>query len=41
MEKLSKFKKIFNRIYHQLFVENFDKKLNFEFPKRLFSLRYD
>ncbi len=33
MEKLSKFKKIFNRIYHQLFVENFDKKLNFEFPK--------
>ena len=33
MEKLSKFKKIFNRIYHQLFVENFDRKLNFEFPK--------
>jgi len=33
MEKLSKFKKIFNRIYHQLFVENFNKKLNFEFPK--------
>ena len=33
MEKLSKFKKIFNRIYHQLFVENFDKKLNFEFPR--------
>ena len=33
MEKLSKFKKVFNRIYHQLFVENFDKKLNFEFPK--------
>ena len=33
MEKLSKFKKIFNRIYHQLFVENFDKKLNFKFPK--------
>ena len=33
MEKLSKFKKIFNRIYHQLFVESFDKKLNFEFPK--------
>ena len=33
MEKLSKFKKIFNRIYHQLFVENFHKKLNFEFPK--------
>ena len=33
MEKLSKFKKVFNRIYHQLFVENFNKKLNFEFPK--------
>ena len=33
MEKLSKFKKVFNRIYHQLFVENFDKKLNFKFPK--------
>ena len=33
MKKLSKFKKIFNRIYHQLFVENFDKKLNFKFPK--------
>ena len=33
MEKLSKIKKIFNRIYHQLFVENFHKKLNFEFPK--------
>ena len=33
MEKLSKFKKIFNRIYHQLFVENFHKKLNFEFPR--------
>ena len=33
MEKLSKFKKVFNRIYHQLFVENFHKKLNFEFPK--------
>tara|TARA_B100000287_G_scaffold423221_1_gene466203 strand:- start:380 stop:1057 length:678 start_codon:yes stop_codon:yes gene_type:complete len=33
MEKLSKFKKVFNRIYHQLFVENFDKKLNFEFPR--------
>ena len=33
MEKLSKFKKVLNRVYHQLFVENFDKKLNFEFPK--------
>jgi len=33
MEKLSKFKKVFNGIYHQLFVENFDKKLNFEFPR--------
>ncbi len=33
MEKLSKFKKVFNRIYHQLFVENFNKKLNFEFPR--------
>ena len=33
MEKLSKFKKVLNRVYHQLFVENFDKKLNFEFPR--------
>ena len=36
MEKLSKSKKIFNKIYHFLFIERFNKKLNFNFPENFF-----
>ena len=36
MEKLSKPKKIFNKIYHFLFIERFSKKLKFNFPDNFF-----
>jgi len=36
MEKLNKFKKIVNRIYYILFVENFKKKIIFDFPNNFF-----
>lgn len=36
MEKLSKFKKNFNKIYYRLFIENFNKKLLYNFPKDYF-----
>ena len=36
MEKLSKTKKIFNKIYHYLFIERFNKKIKFNFPENFF-----
>jgi len=33
MEKLNRFKKIFNKFYYLFFVENFKEKLNYNFPK--------
>ena len=32
MEKLSKLNKIFNRLYYNLFIENFNKKIKYDFP---------
>ena len=32
MEKISKVKKIFNKLYYNIFVERFYKKLNYNFP---------
>lgn len=32
MEKLSKLNKIFNRLYYNLFIENFNKKIKYNFP---------
>lgn len=32
MEKLNRFKKIINKFYYQLFVENFSKKIQYNFP---------
>jgi len=39
MEKLNFFNLLINRIYYLLFVENFNKKLNFQFSENIF--RYD
>ena len=39
MEKLNPFKLLINRLYYILFVENFNKKLNFNFPPDIY--RYD
>ena len=36
MEKLSKFQRIFFRLYYFLFVERFNKKLEFDFKKNIF-----
>ena len=36
MEKLNNFNKILNRIYHNLFIESFNKKLSYNFPKNYF-----
>ncbi len=36
MEKLSTSKKILNKIYYNLFIERFDKKINFNFPDNFF-----
>ena len=36
MEKLSKFQKIFFRLYYFLFVERFNKKIEFYFRKNIF-----
>ena len=35
MEKLSKFKRFFNKIYYNLFIENSKKKIDFNFPNNL------
>jgi hypothetical protein len=32
MEKLGKLNKIFNRLYYNLFIENFNKKIKYDFP---------
>ena len=36
MEKLNKISKIFNKIYYNLFIENFRGKLNYNFPTNYF-----
>ena len=36
MEKLNKFQKIRNRIYYNLFIEKFNKKINYNFPDDYF-----
>lgn len=36
MEKISKIKKITNRIYHYVFVERFNKKIEYNFPNNFF-----
>ena len=36
MEKLNKFQKIINRIYYNLFIEKFNKKINYNFPDNYF-----
>ena len=36
MEKLNKFTKIFKRFYYQIFIENFKKKLKFNFPNNYY-----
>ena len=36
MEKLNKISKIFNKIYYNLFVENFKGKLNYNFPQNYY-----
>tara|TARA_A100001037_G_scaffold292484_1_gene307863 strand:- start:647 stop:1324 length:678 start_codon:yes stop_codon:yes gene_type:complete len=36
MEKLNKFRKIINRIYYNLFIEKFNKKINYNFPDDYF-----
>ena len=36
MEKISRLKSIINKIYYHLFVENFNKKITYNFPKNYF-----
>ena len=36
MEKLSKLKKILNKIYYNLFIESYNKKISYNFPKDFF-----
>lgn len=36
MEKINKLNKIFNRIYYNIFVESFDKKISYNFPADFF-----
>ncbi len=36
MEKLNKLSKIFNKLYYNIFVESFKKKLHFNFPSNYF-----
>ena len=36
MEKLNKLQKIINRIYYNLFIEKFNKKINYNFPDNFF-----
>jgi len=36
MEKLNPIKKIFNKIYYELFIENFKKRISYNFPKDYF-----
>ena len=36
MEKLNKFTKIFKKIYYNIFIENFNGKLNYSFPNNFY-----
>ncbi len=36
MEKLNKFKKIINKFYYEIFIENFKDKISFDFPQDYF-----
>ena len=36
MEKLNKLNIIYNRLYYTLFIENYKKKINFNFPKKIY-----
>ena len=36
MEKLNPIKKLLNKFYYQIFVENFREKINYNFPKKFF-----
>ena len=36
MEKLNRFKKIINKFYYQLFIENFKNKIQYNFPRDYF-----
>ena len=36
MEKLNKLNKIFNKIYYNIFIENFNKKISYNFPNDYF-----
>ena len=36
MEKLNKFKKIINKFYYEIFIENFKDKISFNFPQDYF-----
>jgi len=36
MEKLNKFTKIFKKIYYNIFIENFNGKLNYDFPNNFY-----
>ncbi len=36
MEKLNKFKKIINKFYYEIFIENFKNKISFDFPQDYF-----
>ena len=36
MEKISKIKKIINKVYYNLFIESFNKKIIYNFPQNFF-----
>ncbi len=36
MEKISKISRIVKKIYYKLFVENFSKKISYNFPQKFF-----
>ena len=36
MERLNKFTKIFKKIYYKVFIENFNGKLNYDFPNNFY-----
>ena len=36
MEKINKIRKIINKFYYKFFIENFDKKITFNFPQNYF-----
>ena len=41
MEKLNPIKKIFNKIYYELFIENFKKRISYNFPKDYLEIGCD